>query len=113
MPSVWPLNEDAYRLLHKNNRVVRLSRQSLGVNKTIKQAQTKEGVPDHKVHTLVPTHTIRWGNQYLQFERNNLLLADIDPDVEKFRGTTRATRSPSWSRTRASRTARRARMSQR
>jgi hypothetical protein len=78
-------NEDACRLLRKNNRVVMLSRQSLGVNKAIKQAQTKEGVPDHKVHTLVRTHTIRWGNQYLQLERNNLLRAGIDPAVEKFK----------------------------
>jgi hypothetical protein len=37
-------NEDACRLLRKNNRVVMLSRQSLGVDKAIKQAQTKEGV---------------------------------------------------------------------
>jgi hypothetical protein len=54
-------NEDACRLLRKNNRVVMLSRQSLGVNKAIKQAQTKEGVPNHEVHTLVRTHTIHWG----------------------------------------------------
>jgi hypothetical protein len=40
-------NEDACRLLRKNNRVVMLSRQRLGVNKAIKQDQTKEGVPDH------------------------------------------------------------------
>jgi hypothetical protein len=62
-----------------------LGRQSLGVNKATKQAQTKEGVPDHKLHTLVRTHTIRWGNQYLQLEGNNLLRAGIDPAAEKFK----------------------------
>jgi hypothetical protein len=78
-------NDDAKALLRKNNRVVMLSRQSLSVNKGIKELQTKAGVPDHKVHTLVPTATTRWGNQYLQLERNNLLRAAIDPSVEKYK----------------------------
>jgi hypothetical protein len=90
-------NEDACMLLRKNNRVVMLSRQTFGVNKAIKKIQTKEGGPDHKVHALVRMHTICWGNQYLQIERNNqcpLILLS-----RSSRGTTRATMRPSWSRT--------------
>ena len=78
-------NEEAKDLLRKDGRVVMLSRQSLAVNKGIKDAQTKAGVPDHKVHTLVPTATTRWGNQFLQIERNNLLRVAIDPVVERFK----------------------------
>lgn len=78
-------NEDAKTLLRRNGRVVMLSRQSLSVNKAIKEAQLQAGVPDHKVHTLVPTVVTRWGNQYLQIQRNNLLRAAIDPAVEKYK----------------------------
>jgi hypothetical protein len=42
-------------------------------------------VPDHKVHTLVPTATTRWGNQFLQLQRNNLLRPAIDPVVKKYK----------------------------
>ena len=75
------------RLLRKNNNVVMLSCQSLGVNKAIKQAQTKEGVPDHNAHTQVRMHTIRWGNQYLQLDHNNLLRSGLILVSRSSRGT--------------------------
>jgi hypothetical protein len=55
------------------------------VNKEIKQAQEGAGVPHQKVFALVPTATTRWGNQFLQLERNCLLRPAIDPTVEKFK----------------------------
>lgn len=78
-------NPEAKELLRKNNRIVMLTHQSLATNKAIKLAQTRAGVPDGEVRTLVSTATTRWGNQYEQLERNNLLRAAIDPTVEKFK----------------------------
>jgi hypothetical protein len=78
-------NTEAKDLLRKNNRVVMLSRQSLAVNKAIKQAQLDADVPDHKLLSLVRTATTRWGNQYCQISRNNVLRPAIDPSVEKYK----------------------------
>lgn len=71
-------NRDAKELLRRNNRVVMLSHQSLATNKAIKEAQLNAGITDHDVRTLVSTATTRWGNQYQQIERNNLLRLAID-----------------------------------
>lgn len=78
-------NKDAKELLRKNNRIVMLSHQSLATNKAIKEAQLNAGVGDHDIRTLVSTATTRWGNQFQQIERNNLLRLAIDPSVEKFK----------------------------
>ena len=78
-------NPEAKDQLRKNNRLVMLSRQSLAVNKSINDAQIEAKVPFQSVHTLVPTQVTRWGNQFEQLQRNNLLRAAIDPAVEKFK----------------------------
>lgn len=78
-------NKDAKELLRKNNRIVMLSHQSLATNKGIKEAQSGAGIQDHDIRTLIATATTRWGNQFQQIERNNLLRLAIDPTVEKFK----------------------------
>ena len=72
-------------LCHKNARIVMLSRQSLGVNKEIKQLQKEADVSRHQVRTLVPSSQTRWGAEYEEVERNNVLHHTVDQSVEKFK----------------------------
>ena len=62
-----------------------LSRQSLGVNKEIKQLQKKDGVSRYQVWTFVPSSQTRWGTEYEQVVRNNLLPHVVDQSVENFK----------------------------
>lgn len=78
-------NAEAKKLLRKHNRVVALSRQSLAVGKSIREAQLNAKVPVHQLCSLLPTATTRWGNQYTQVSRNCELRAAVDPAVEKFK----------------------------
>jgi len=43
------------------------------IRQSSKPKRRKVSWPGHNVHTLVRALNIRWGNQYLQLERNNLL----------------------------------------
>ena len=62
-----------------------LSRQSLGVNKEIKQLQKEAGVSRYQVWTLVPSSQTRWIAEYEQVVRNNLLRHAVDQSVENFK----------------------------
>ena len=69
----------------KHNRIVMLSNQNLKVPAAIDLAQMAAGVLDHETLGLVKTAVTRWGNQYSQIERNNLLRLAIDPTVDKYK----------------------------
>jgi hypothetical protein len=78
-------NPEAQEQLRKNARIVMLSRQSLGVNKEIKQLQREAGVPRHQVRTLVPSSQTRWGAEFEQVARNNLLRHAVEQSVDNFK----------------------------
>ena len=78
-------NPHAKRTLKKNNRLVTLSRQSGSFGKSITEPQLAAGVPAHKVLTPEPTATTRWGNQYVQVNKNCMLRPAIDPGLEKYK----------------------------
>ena len=80
--------------------------QSLAVGKAIKEAQLDAKVPAHKLRTLEPTATTRWGNQYSQLTTNCDLRPAIDPAVEKFKRENRNNKEQSSSRTSQRRAAR-------
>ena len=62
-----------------------LSNQNLKLPAAIDLAQMAAGVLDHETLGLVKTAVTRWGNQYSQIERNNLLRPAIDPTVDKYK----------------------------
>ena len=78
-------NEAAKVQLRLNNNIVTLSRQSGTFLKSIEETQTSAGVPAHKVMHLVPTATTRWGNQYSQLDRNNMLRTSIDTGLFSYK----------------------------
>jgi hypothetical protein len=51
----------------------------------VRNAQIAAGVPLSKVLTTVDTCTTRWGNQFDQVERDNVLRPVLDPTVESYK----------------------------
>ena len=78
-------NPEAKGVLRKNNRVVMLNNQNLKVPAAISTSQAAADVPAHKILGLLKTCVTRWGNQFLQLNRNTLLRLAIDPAVDKFK----------------------------
>ncbi len=78
-------NPESQDQLSKNARIVMLSRQSLGVNKEIKQLQREVVVSRHQVWTLVPRSQTRWDTEFEQVVRKNLLRHTVDQSVENFK----------------------------
>jgi hypothetical protein len=71
--------------LKPHNRVAQLSNQSRAVSDGIRKGQTDSDVPLSKVLVTVDTCTTRWGNQFRQVSRNNMLKPVIDPVVETYK----------------------------
>ena len=92
-------NPEAQEQLRKNARIVMLSRQSLGVNKEIKQLQREAGVSRHQVRTLVPSSQTRWGAEFEQVARNNLLRHAVEQSVDNFKRKNKGSMDGGYSRT--------------
>ena len=71
--------------LKPHNRVAQLSNQSRAVSDGIRKGQIDSDVPLSKILTTVDTCTTRWGNQFRQVSRNNMLKPVIDPVVETYK----------------------------
>ena len=71
--------------LKPHNRVAQLSNQSRAVSDGIRKGQTDSDVPLSKLLSTVDTCTTRWGNQFRQVSRNNMLKPVIDPVVETYK----------------------------
>ncbi|KAK3260261.1 hypothetical protein CYMTET_30770 [Cymbomonas tetramitiformis] len=82
-------NPECKSLLRKHNRVVMLSRQSLAFGKALNIAQTKAGVPSQSILNLEVTATTRWGNQFKQINKNNLLRHAIDAELHAYKQANR------------------------
>ncbi|KAK3235607.1 hypothetical protein CYMTET_54197 [Cymbomonas tetramitiformis] len=82
-------NPECKSLLRKHNRVVMLSRQSLAYGKALNIVQTKAGVPSQSILNLEVTATTRWGNQFKQINKNNLLRQAIDAELHAYKQANR------------------------
>ena len=51
----------------------------------IRESQQQHDIPSHRTLSTVDTMATRWGNQYKQLERNNLLKPVIEPVIEKWK----------------------------
>ena len=71
--------------LKAHNRIAQLSNQSRAVSDGIRKGQLASDVPLSKILTTVDTCTTRWGNQFKQVSRNNILKPIIDPVVETYK----------------------------
>ena len=78
-------NPEAKSNLRKHNRIVMLGNQNLKVPASINSYQKAAGVPDHKFLGMQKTCVTRWGNQFIQLDRNLLLRIAIDPSVDKYK----------------------------
>lgn len=78
-------NPDAKMLCKSHNRIAQLKNQSRAVSDGVRNTQISAVVPLSKVLTTVDTCTTRWGNQFRQIERNNVLRPVIDPVVEAYK----------------------------
>ena len=78
-------NPESKAHLRKQHRVVQLVHQSGAVLKGIKQAQTAAGVPDRNIMVPAKTKVTRWGGQFNQIQKNNVLRQAIDQSVEKYK----------------------------
>ena len=71
--------------LKAHNRTAQLSNQSRAVSDGIRKGQLAADVPLSKILSTVDTCTTRWGNQFRQVSRNNVLKPVIDPVVETYK----------------------------
>ena len=78
-------NPEAKELLKGYNRISQLSNQSREVHYGIRDMQVAAGVPPTSILGTVDTSTTRWGNQYCQAERTNVLHPVVNPTVENFK----------------------------
>ncbi|KAK3285273.1 hypothetical protein CYMTET_7108 [Cymbomonas tetramitiformis] len=85
-------NEGARHLLKKNNRVVMLSRQSLAFGKSIRNSQSSARVPAASIMNLERTAPTRWGNLYVQLQKNCTLRLGIDSSLQAYKQDNRQNR---------------------
>lgn len=79
------LNPEAAALLKKHNRFAQASNQIRAVAYGIRELQQDEGVPPSRVLSTVDTMATRWGNQYRQVMRNNMLKPVLDPVLGRWK----------------------------
>eukprot|EP00966_Prymnesium_polylepis_P020000 460682-Prymnesium_polylepis.2 len=72
-------NEEAKGQLRLNTNVVTLSNQSGAFQE---RGCRRQVVAEMKLVRTCPT---RWGNEYLQLERNNILKLSIDPSLQEYK----------------------------
>ncbi|KAL1524089.1 hypothetical protein AB1Y20_018999 [Prymnesium parvum] len=82
-------NVAAKHVLRQHSRSVQLSRQSGAVAKNIRDGQTKEGVPDHKLLATKKPSATRWSGQYLQLQTNCILKPIIQPVIDEYKSKNR------------------------
>ena len=80
-----PTNVDFRDLLTINGRVVQLSHQSREVSDNLRQFQADHKIPANKILSTVRTNATRWGNQFKQVQRNNVLRPVVDPVLSEYR----------------------------
>eukprot|EP00966_Prymnesium_polylepis_P326894 7382771-Prymnesium_polylepis.1 len=78
-------NEDAKKQLRLNADVVTLSNQSGSFHKSITKKQAEAGMKSFEEMKLVRTCPTRWGNQFLQLERNDVLKLTIDQSLQEYK----------------------------
>ena len=66
-------------------RFAQASNQIRKVSYGIREMQQNSGVPATRVLSTVDTMATRWGNQYRQIERNNMLRPVLEPIIEKWK----------------------------
>ncbi|KAK3241308.1 hypothetical protein CYMTET_48913 [Cymbomonas tetramitiformis] len=78
-------NEDSKVLLKKHNRIVTLTHQSLSFGKSIRKAQASANIPEASILSLEKTATTRWGNQFVQLQKNCVLRLAIDSCLQAYK----------------------------
>ena len=78
-------NPEAKAVLKMHNRIAQLKNQTRAVSDGIRKMQLSADIPLSKVLTTVDTSTTRWGNQFDQVERDNVLRPVIDPTVDTYK----------------------------
>jgi hypothetical protein len=85
LAGVTSKNPEAKAVLKMHNRVAQLKNQTRAVSDGVRSTQLAADVPLSKVLMTVDTCTTRWGNQFDQVERNNVLRPVIDPVVDAYK----------------------------
>ncbi|KAK3285771.1 hypothetical protein CYMTET_6636 [Cymbomonas tetramitiformis] len=78
-------NEDSKVLLKKHNRIVTLTHQSLSFGKSIRKTQSSANIPEASILSLEKTATTRWGNQFVQLQKNCVLRLAIDSCLQAYK----------------------------
>jgi hypothetical protein len=82
-------NPEFKSTLKGHNRIAQLSNQSRAVSDGIRKGQIDADVPLSQILSTVDTCTTRWGNQFKQVSRSNVLKPVIDPVVDTYKRNNR------------------------
>lgn len=82
-------NDELRQLLAQHSRIVQLTRQSIGVAKAVRKAQSAVGVRAHRLLATKKPSETRWGGQYLLVQTNCLLRLALVPAIDEFKRANR------------------------